>query len=802
MCKHAAAVLYGVGSRLDDRPELLFRLRDVDAEDLVVGDMALPDAAAGDDVLAGDLADIFGIDLDPADSGAAAARQKTTGRRRPRRGRPRRTGAPPSGFQPTAAGWRSCAAGADSRSPSSPACSAYPRRRCTAGKRPAGRSPSEPVRRTPCRCCTGKSRNARLSDPARSWPERRGRRAVRPPKPSSHHPGSSLRIRRSPPNPHLSSEPPTRSVNPTHSGNMIQNDVPTLATGKEKDAHAMRAPATRKKRRGGTRADVRLLPKCMKCKREIGPGEAYEVTENAHGHLTAWHAVRLYFDECAAAIPNTLQRMGFCIEPSLPKGTPDTEWLAHAGQRGCVVITQDARIAQNPIEKQALIDNDVKCFILPSSSKNAWDLVRGFVTMWEKVRVESSFSGPFIWKFNDDSHPVRWERLHPEDPGYAPFDLSRTPVGHLLNLFADIVHMHDKGWFTATFVEGLHNNIRRELEARISRDRSKAIESSSEWQPMVSQSIRSKSRDECHDTELEKPLDISKKNQLMVSMDNETGVYQWIIPAHVAGDNLSAPEEVTNDNAFAFQAGPTGFHRSGFGLRITPKKHRGRTHKTNGDILSKLSQEFDALGRHLEAAVDQWRRARTPRADPGYEVVGASDLYDALRMRCIWIQEHIQTVHHLHGSFWRDFKQELALEMRPIHAALARGHQVDNTELYRLAERVIKPLHHAIKRTRFASQRPNANVWNATFDRETVLDYLQEAMARGETPPLSAGFVMVGIHGGEPCIVRMLPEVDADGKTRRIAVSSSRAISGRVQIMGKVHAAATSAVNLNDREGE
>ena len=31
----------------------------------------------------------------------AAARQKTTGRRRPRRGRPRRTGAPPSGFQPT-----------------------------------------------------------------------------------------------------------------------------------------------------------------------------------------------------------------------------------------------------------------------------------------------------------------------------------------------------------------------------------------------------------------------------------------------------------------------------------------------------------------------------------------------------------------------------------------------------------------------------------------------------------------------------------------------------------------------------
>ena len=70
---------------------------------------------------------------------------------------PRRPG---SSLRP--AGWRSYATRADSRSPSSPACSAYPRRRCTAGKRPAGRSPSEPVRRTPCRCCTGQSRNARL----------------------------------------------------------------------------------------------------------------------------------------------------------------------------------------------------------------------------------------------------------------------------------------------------------------------------------------------------------------------------------------------------------------------------------------------------------------------------------------------------------------------------------------------------------------------------------------------------------------------------------------------------------------
>jgi len=35
MCKHVAAVLYGIGARLDNQPDLLFSLRRVDAKDLV-----------------------------------------------------------------------------------------------------------------------------------------------------------------------------------------------------------------------------------------------------------------------------------------------------------------------------------------------------------------------------------------------------------------------------------------------------------------------------------------------------------------------------------------------------------------------------------------------------------------------------------------------------------------------------------------------------------------------------------------------------------------------------------------------
>lgn len=68
MCKHVAAVLFGVGVRLDDEPELLFRLRGVEPLDLVAGDLALPGARSHDETVLeeADLAAIFGIDLETA----------------------------------------------------------------------------------------------------------------------------------------------------------------------------------------------------------------------------------------------------------------------------------------------------------------------------------------------------------------------------------------------------------------------------------------------------------------------------------------------------------------------------------------------------------------------------------------------------------------------------------------------------------------------------------------------------------------------------------------------------------------
>ena len=68
MCKHVAAALYGIGARLDERPELLFRLRHVDEKDLIAragrGIPLTRKGPAAQKVLDGsDLSGIFGLEM-------------------------------------------------------------------------------------------------------------------------------------------------------------------------------------------------------------------------------------------------------------------------------------------------------------------------------------------------------------------------------------------------------------------------------------------------------------------------------------------------------------------------------------------------------------------------------------------------------------------------------------------------------------------------------------------------------------------------------------------------------------------
>jgi uncharacterized Zn finger protein len=76
MCKHVAASLLGVGVRLDAKPELLFRLRGVDENDLVGDIGSLPmtkqGPAVGKVLESDDMAALFGLDMGEAEIPVAA----------------------------------------------------------------------------------------------------------------------------------------------------------------------------------------------------------------------------------------------------------------------------------------------------------------------------------------------------------------------------------------------------------------------------------------------------------------------------------------------------------------------------------------------------------------------------------------------------------------------------------------------------------------------------------------------------------------------------------------------------------
>lgn len=68
MCKHVAAVLYGIGARLDGSPELLFTLRGVEGRELLAHAaagvvVAVPEAASHRVLEEDDLSALFGLDL-------------------------------------------------------------------------------------------------------------------------------------------------------------------------------------------------------------------------------------------------------------------------------------------------------------------------------------------------------------------------------------------------------------------------------------------------------------------------------------------------------------------------------------------------------------------------------------------------------------------------------------------------------------------------------------------------------------------------------------------------------------------
>jgi len=93
MCKHVAAALYGVGARLDEKPQLLFVLRGVDENDLLAGEgISLTRAAPPTANVLGDsdVAALFGLEMVETVASKAPLVPKRPSKKRAQAAKPKR----------------------------------------------------------------------------------------------------------------------------------------------------------------------------------------------------------------------------------------------------------------------------------------------------------------------------------------------------------------------------------------------------------------------------------------------------------------------------------------------------------------------------------------------------------------------------------------------------------------------------------------------------------------------------------------------------------------------------------------
>lgn len=70
----------------------------------------------------------------------------------------------------------------------------------------------------------------------------------------------------------------------------------------------------------------------------------------------------------------------------VPAGAADTVWLPVIGRAGLVVLTRDKRIRSRPVERQALLDHNVRaCFLTSGGSLTLFEQLRLWLRYWDDI---------------------------------------------------------------------------------------------------------------------------------------------------------------------------------------------------------------------------------------------------------------------------------------------------------------------------------------------------------------------------------------------------------------------------------
>lgn len=85
-------------------------------------------------------------------------------------------------------------------------------------------------------------------------------------------------------------------------------------------------------------------------------------------------------------------------DDQFPQDTPDADWLATAGAKGWIVLTEDSAIRRNPLERSAYREARARVFVLTSQNMTAADMAAAFIAAMPRIlaRVDDT-QAPFVF---------------------------------------------------------------------------------------------------------------------------------------------------------------------------------------------------------------------------------------------------------------------------------------------------------------------------------------------------------------------------------------------------------------------
>ena len=87
-----------------------------------------------------------------------------------------------------------------------------------------------------------------------------------------------------------------------------------------------------------------------------------------------------------------------------PKATPDSDWLPWAGRENYLVISQNNRILDTPLEFGLIQPNRVKIVFVENGHTSSWRVFRVLQSKWKWLDEQWHRDGPFVWILRLNGH--------------------------------------------------------------------------------------------------------------------------------------------------------------------------------------------------------------------------------------------------------------------------------------------------------------------------------------------------------------------------------------------------------------